>query len=120
MANTAKKANQSDDAATMHVVRNEAGEQPEANQVLTLEQKIQKVEDLKMLIEKYHKLTEARKSLQSFRLGTDGMNIQVRLIDRASNMDFSTSHSAVVQVVIADMQRILEEKICEVERLIEF
>jgi len=48
------------------------------------------------------------------------MNIQVKLMDRATGTDFSTSHSSVVQVVISDMQRILEEKICEVERQIEF
>jgi len=120
MANTAKKTNPSDESATMQVVKNESGEQPATNQVLTLEQKIQKVEDLKMLIEKYQKLTEARRNLQSFKLGSDGMNIQVRLRDNANGNDFTTSHSVVVHVVIADMQRILEEKICEVERLIEF
>ena len=119
MANTAKKTNPSDEAATMQVVKNET-EEPIINQPMTLEQRIQKVEDLKMLIEKYQKLTEARRNLQNFRLTTDGMSIQVRLSDHSTGQEFKTSHSAVIQVVINDMQRILEEKICEVERLIEF
>ncbi len=129
MANTAKKINQNDEPATMQVVKNVETEvaetaaeevvQPKAP-ILTLEQKIQKVEDLNMLIEKYQKLSEARRNLQSFRLGTDGMSTQVRLTDASTGQDFKTSHSAVVAVVMADMMRILEEKICEVERLIEF
>jgi hypothetical protein len=120
MANTAKKTNQSDDAATMQVVKNEAGEQQAANTVLTLEQKIQRVEDLKMVIEKYQKLNDARRSLQSFRLSTDGINLKLNLYDKVTGQDFTTSNSSVIQVVLNDMQRMLEEKICEVERLIEF
>jgi len=129
MANTAKKFNPSDESATMQVVKNDAEENTAPNQpapdvkippVLTIEQKMQKVSDLNLLIDKYQKLTDARKNLQSFKLGSDGMNIQVKLMDRATGTDFSTSHSSVVQVVISDMQRILEEKICEVERQIEF
>ena len=137
MANTAKKTNPSDEPANMQVVKNasptETGrdvqeegsnpapeQAPRVNPLLSLEQKIQKVADLNMLIEKYQKLAEARRNLQSFKLGTDGMSTTVILRDTSSGNDFKTSHSSVVAVVIADMQRILKEKICEVERLIEF
>ena len=126
MANTAKKIDPNDAPSTMQVVKNEEPQvvekpaEPVQKPVLTLEQKMHKVEDLNMLIDKYQKLSEARRNLQSFRLSTDGMSTQVVLKDTSNGTEFKTSNSAVVSVVLTDMIRILEEKICEVERLIEF
>ncbi len=140
--NAAKKSNQVDEPANMQVVKNDnpvdtgkvnsekvpepvetkSPVQPEPVQrpVLTLEQKMQKVDDLRMLIDKYQKLSDARRNLQSFRLSTDGMSTQIVLRDLATQTEFKTSNSAVVTVCIADMIRILEEKISEVEHQIEF
>ena len=46
-------------------------------EVPSLEKCIQKVEDLSMLIEKWRKLTETRRNLQTFSLGADGMGNRV-------------------------------------------
>ena len=56
--------------ASLEVVKKD---EKEVTEVPSLEKRIQKVEDLSMLIERWHKLTDARRNLQTFSLGADGM-----------------------------------------------
>ncbi|MBW8333289.1 MAG: hypothetical protein K0M40_14780 [Prolixibacteraceae bacterium] len=99
-------------APTMSVVREEQVE--EAARKLTLEERIQKVEDLSMLIERWKTLNDSRRKLQTFQIGADSLSSVVALRDANGN-EFKTSNSAVVTSVIDEMKRTLDIKIRDVE-----
>jgi len=89
------------------------------NPVLSLEKRIEKVEELTILIDKWRKLNDARKNLNGFKLGTDGLSSTITIKD-ASGQQFSTSHNIVVETVLINVKQILNEKIAEVEKEIDF
>ena len=99
-------------APTMTVVREEQVE--EAARKLTLEERIQKVEDLSMLIERRKTLNDSRRKLQTFQIGADSLSSVVALRDSNGN-ELKTSNSAVVTSVIDEMKRTLDIKIRDVE-----
>ena len=99
--------------ATMTIVEKEEVRKP------TLEEKIQKVEDLTLLIDRYRALAESRRKLQTFQIGADSMSSTILLKDAAGN-EFRTSNSAVITTVIDEMKRTLDVMIREVETLINF
>ena len=99
-------------ASTMTVVREEQVD--EAARKLTLEERIQKVEDLSMLIERWKTLNDSRRKLQTFQIGADSLSSVVALRDANGN-EFKTSNSAVVTSVIDEMKRTLDIKIRDVE-----
>ena len=99
--------------ATMTIVEKEEVRKP------TLEEKIQKVEDLTLLIDRYMALAESRRKLQTFQIGADSMSSTILLRDAAGN-EFRTSNSAVITTVIDEMKRTLDVKVREVETLINF
>ena len=99
--------------ATMTIVEKEEVRKP------TLEEKIQKVEDLTLLIDRYRALAESRSKLQTFQIGADSMSSTILLRDAAGN-EFRTSKSAVITTVIDEMKRTLDSKVREVETLINF
>jgi len=101
----------------MEVKKNETSKV--ANQVLTLEKRIQKVEELNIIIEKWRKLNEAKKNLTGFKLGNDGLSSTITLKD-AAGREFKTSHNLVVSTVLDTLQQVLDEKIIEVETQIDF
>jgi len=86
---------------------------------LSLEEKIQKVEDLTLLIERFRALTESKRKLTVFQLGADGMSSSIALKDAAGN-EFKTSNSAVISAVIDEMKRILDQKVRDIEEQINF
>ena len=98
----------------MTVVKNEI----EENRKLTLDEKIQKVEDLTMMIDRWRLLTESRRKLQTFQIGADSLSSIILLRDAAGN-EFKTSNSAVITSVIDEMKRTLDVKVREVETQIE-
>ena len=85
---------------------------------LSLDERIQKVEDLSLLIDRYRILNESRRKLQTFQLGADGLSSSIQLRDAAGN-EFRTSNSAVINTVIDEMKRTLDTKVREVEELID-
>ena len=85
---------------------------------LSLDERIQKVEDLSLLIDRYRILNESRRKLQTFQLGADGLSSSIQLRDAAGN-EFRTSNSAVINTVIDEMKRTLDAKVREVEDLID-
>ena len=85
---------------------------------LSLDERIQKVEDLSLLIDRYRILNESRRKLQTFQLGADGLSSSIQLRDAAGN-EFRTSNSAVINTVIDEMKRTLDSKVREVEELID-
>lgn len=116
MNNTAKKVDaesKEQPKASLEVVKKDEKSVP------SLEKRIQKVEDLSMLIEKWRKLTETRRNLQTFSLGADGMGETIFLRD-ASGKEFKTSNTPVVSAVMEEIKSTLDEKVKEVEEQIKF
>ncbi len=86
---------------------------------LTLDQKIEKVENLKILIEKREKLEESRKKLSSFVVGSNQFSEKIVLTDDRGN-SFNTSNSEVFTKVVGTINETLITKISEIEKQIEF
>ena len=131
MANTAKKLSETsvEESAPMQVVKNDQPaaaaveiplEQPVPQPELTLEQRISMVEDLTMLIDRWRKLQESYRNLQTFKIGTDGMSTQIVLRDTTSGKEFKTSNSSVVARILEEIRLTLQGKITEVESQIRF
>ena len=97
---------------TMTVVKEEKVE--EAARKLTLEERIQRVEDLSMLIDRWKTLNDSRRKLQTFQIGADSMSSVISLRDSNGN-EFKTSNSAVISSVIDEMKRTLDSKVQDVE-----
>ncbi|MBK6284894.1 MAG: hypothetical protein IPF54_21690 [Draconibacterium sp.] len=89
------------------------------NSILSLEKRIQKVEELNIVIDKWRKLNEARKNLNGFKLGADGLSSTVVIKD-VSGQEFKTSHNIVVETVLKTVKEVLDTKITEVEEQINF
>jgi len=87
--------------------------------VLSLEQKLERVDELNRIIAKYHRLQEARKNLNTFKVGSDGLNLTI-IIKDASGQEFKTSHNVVVETVLSTVRQILNERISDVEKDINF
>jgi single-stranded DNA-specific DHH superfamily exonuclease len=94
-------------------------EPEEAPRKLSLEEKIQRVEDLTLLIDRFRNLVEAKRKLTVFQLGADGMSSSIILKDAAGN-EFKTSNSSVISSVIDEMKRILDLKVRDIEDQINF
>ncbi len=86
---------------------------------LTLDQKIEKIENLKTLIEKREKLEASRKKLNAFVVGTNNFNESIKLTDENGNV-FQTSNTEVFSKVISTINETLIEKIREIETQINF
>lgn len=87
--------------------------------VISVERRIEKVEELKITIKKYQQLQEARKGLTNFRLGSDGMSAVLTLKD-ADGTPFSTSNPVVLETALNHIRQVLNEKIHETEKEINF
>ena len=90
---------------------------PEEPRKLSLDEKIQRVEDLTLMIDRWRTLSESRRKLQTFQIGADSLSSVILLRDAAGN-EFKTSNSSVITSVIDEMKRTLEAKVREVEELI--
>jgi hypothetical protein len=130
MSNAAKKQVEKEEAAIMTVVKNQ-NEEPSVPTVpnvpssepapdLTIEQKIHKVETLTMLIDKYHKLQESKRNLETFQLASDGFTNQLSLRSTTNSFEFKTYNTAVVAEVLDVINKTLTSKINEVEAQIRF
>jgi hypothetical protein len=115
-AATATKTNGESKAPQMEVKRNETVQE---NPILSLEKRIQKVEELNIVINKWRQLNEAKKNLNGFKLGSDGLSSTV-IIKDVSGQEFKTSHNIVVETVLKTVQGVLDTKITEVEEQINF
>ena len=119
MTSTAKKINAESNGqskTSMEVVKKD---EKAVIETPSLEKRIQKVEDLSMLIERWRKLSETRRNLQTFSLGADGLGATMFLRD-ASGKEFKTSNTPVISVVIGEIKTTLDDKIKEVEEQINF
>ncbi len=97
-------------APVMTIVKDE----PIEAKKLSLDEKIQRVEDLSMLIDRWRTLSESRRKIQTFQIGADSLSSVILLKDANGN-EFKTSNSAVINSVIDEMKRTLDVKVREVE-----
>ncbi|GAB1454054.1 hypothetical protein MASR2M47_41100 [Draconibacterium sp.] len=123
-AATAQKTNgkaATEEKAVMEVVKTEPSNSAKLgeNAILSLEKRIQKVQELNIVIDKWRKLQEARKNLNEFKLGNDGMNSTI-IIHDAAGREFKTSQNIVFTTVLQTVQLVLDEKIAETEVQIDF
>lgn len=113
----------SETSAKMVVVKNETTPvetSPKVeNPVISLEKRIQRVNELNIVIEKWRKLTEARQNLNEFKLANDGLSSQV-IIKDSTGREFKTSQTIVYTTVLGTVQKVLDEKINETEEQINF
>jgi hypothetical protein len=121
---TAQKTNgkaATEEKAVLEVVKTESTNSAKTaeNAILSLEKRIQKVQELNIVIDKWRKLQEARKNLNEFKLGNDGMNSTIIIRD-AAGREFKTSQSIVFTTVLQTVQQVLDEKIAETEVQIDF
>ncbi|MGE0021029.1 MAG: hypothetical protein AB7S72_15255 [Draconibacterium sp.] len=121
---TAQKTNgkaATEEKAVLEVVKTESSNSAKTaeNAILSLEKRIQKVQELNIVIDKWRKLQEARKNLNEFKLGNDGMNSTIIIRD-AAGREFKTSQSIVFTTVLQTVQQVLDEKIAETEVQIDF
>jgi hypothetical protein len=107
-----------EEKAVMEVVKDQQATKVE-NSILSLEKRIQKVQELNIVIDKWRKLQEARKNLNEFKLGNDGMNSTIIIRD-AAGREFKTSQSIVFTTVLQTVQQVIDEKIAETEVQIDF
>ena len=89
----------------------------EAPRKLTLDERIQRVEDLSLLIDRWKTLNDSWRKLQTFQIGADSLSSVISLRDSNGN-EFKTSNSAVITSVIDEMKRTLDVKVRDVEEQI--
>ena len=86
---------------------------------MSIDEKISKIEDLKIIIDKREKLEASRKKLNAFVIGANQFNENIVLTDENGNT-FKTSNSEVFTRVVSVINQTLVEKITEIEKQIEF
>jgi len=101
----------------MEVVKHESV--VKENPILSLEKRIQKVQNLGIVIEKWKKLNDVKQNLSELQLGNDGLSSTITLKD-VSGSEFKTSRNIVVSTVLESVQAVLDQKIVEVEAQINF
>ena len=131
MGNAAKKLVENENLTQMSVVKNEpetpvqateapaVPEQPKAP-VLSLEERIQRVEDLAILVEKRGQLQASLREISTFKLSSDAMSNRITLRNVGAQREFNTSNSEVISEIIDVIIRKIEGKLREVEAMITF
>ena len=86
---------------------------------LTLMEKILKVENLQLIIEKRAKLVQTRSELERFQISSNDFNCSMRLNDSDGNV-FTTSFTPGVKKVIDFLKLSFDSSISEAEEKINF
>lgn len=115
---TEKIVEQKTQPETVVAIETAASAEP-AKAQMTLEQKIEKIENLKTLIEKRERLEASRKKLTAFVVGANQFSENIVLTDENGN-SFKTSNTEVFAKVVDTIQNTLVSKIAEIESQIEF
>ena len=103
---------------TMTVVKKEETV-PGAQKELSLEQKIHKVENLQLVVNKRAKLLQTRNEIERFHIASNDFNCTMQLKDSDGNT-FSTSFTPGIKKVIEFLKASFDTSIKEVETQIKF
>lgn len=92
---------------------------PELKKELTLMERILKVENLQLVIEKRGKLVQTRSELERFQKASNDFNCSMRLNDSDGNV-FTTSFTPGIKKVIEFLKASFDASIAETEQKITF
>lgn len=92
---------------------------PEPRKEMTLLEKILKVENLQLVIEKRGKLVQTRSELERFQTASNDFNCTMRLNDSDGNV-FTTSFTPGIKKVIDFLKTSFDASINDAEKKIEF
>lgn len=93
--------------------------EPELKKELTLMEKILKVENLQLVIEKRAKLVQTRSELERFQTASNDFNCTMRLNDSDGNT-FTTNFTPGIKKVIEFLRSAFDSSISDVEAKINF
>ena len=93
--------------------------EPEQKKELTLMEKILKVENLQLVIEKRSKLVQTRSELERFQTASNDFNCSMRLNDSDGNV-FTTNFTPGIKKVIEFLKTSFDTSISETESKINF
>ena len=93
--------------------------EPEVKKEMTLTEKIQKVENLQLIVEKRAKLVQTRSEIERFQISSNDFNCSMRLNDSDGNV-FTTSFTPGIKKVIDFLKAAFDASIAEVEGKINF
>lgn len=93
--------------------------EPEPKKELTLMEKILKVENLQLVIEKRSKLVQTRSELERFQTASNDFNCSMRLNDSDGNV-FTTNFTPGIKKVIEFLKTSFDTSISETESKINF
>jgi len=91
----------------------------ELKKELTLMEKILKVENLQLIVEKRTKLVQTRSELERFQISSNDFNCSMRLNDSDGNV-FTTSFTPGIKKVIDFLKSAFDSSIEDVEAKIDF
>jgi len=91
----------------------------EPKKELTMQEKILKIENLQLVIEKRAKLVQTRSELDRFQISSNDFNCSMRLNDSDGNV-FTTSFTPGIKKVIEFLKTAFDSSISEVEGKITF
>ena len=92
---------------------------PEPKKEMTLIEKILKVENLQLVVEKRAKLVQTRSELERFQVSSNDFNCSMRLNDSDGNV-FTTSFTPGIKKVIDFLKTSFDASITDVENKITF
>jgi len=92
---------------------------PEPKKEMTLIEKILKVENLQLVVEKRAKLVQTRSELERFQVSSNDYNCTMRLNDSDGNV-FTTSFTPGIKKVIDFLKTSFDASIADVENKITF
>jgi len=92
---------------------------PEPKKEMTLIEKILKVENLQLVVEKRAKLVQTRSELERFQVSSNDFNCTMRLNDSDGNV-FTTSFTPGIKKVIDFLKAAFDSSISDVENKITF
>jgi len=92
---------------------------PEPKKEMTMLEKILKVENLQLIVEKRAKLVQTRSELERFQISSNDFNCSMRLNDSDGNV-FTTSFTPGIKKVIDFLKTSFEASIADVESKITF
>ena len=92
---------------------------PEPKKEMTLMEKILKVENLQLVVEKRAKLVQTRNELERFQTSSNDFNCTIRMNDSDGNV-FTTSFTPGIKKVIEFLKSAFDASIADVENKITF
>ena len=92
---------------------------PESKKEMTMMEKILKIENLQLVIEKRAKLVQTRSELDRFQISSNDFNCSMRLNDSDGNV-FTTSFTPGIKKVIDFLKSSFDASITDVENKITF